>query len=60
LEFERRGEDLVDVQTGSVWSAAGVAISGAMAGTTLAAVPSRTTFWFAFVGAFPDAELYQG
>jgi hypothetical protein len=60
LEFERRGEDLVDVQTGSVWSAAGVAISGAMAGTTLAAVPSRTTFWFAFVGAFPDAELNQG
>jgi hypothetical protein len=31
-----------------------------LAGTSLTAVPSRTTFWFAFIGAFPDAELYGG
>jgi hypothetical protein len=59
-EFQRRGATVVDVGTGSVWNPAGVATAGALAGTSLTAVPSRTTFWFAFIGAFPEAELYGG
>ena len=35
------------------------AIEGPLFGTQLEAVPSRTTFWYAFAAAFPDAELYR-
>jgi hypothetical protein len=41
-----------------VWTANGAAVSGALEGSRLVPVPSRTTFWFAFVGAFPEVELY--
>lgn len=60
LRFELRNGDFVDVETGSVWTSAGVAVSGARQGATLTPFPSRTTFWFAFVGAFPDVELHSG
>lgn len=60
LVFERQDGDLVDVTTGSVWSADGVAVSGVLDGTTIESIPGRTTFWFAFVGAFPEVELYAG
>ncbi len=60
LRFERRNGDFVDVETGSVWTASGVAVSGARQGARLTSFPSRTTFWFAFVGAFPDVELHGG
>ncbi len=48
------------MQTGSVWTEAGLAIAGPQSGASLEPVPARTTFWFAFVGAFPDVELYGG
>ncbi len=60
LRFELRNGDFVDVETGSVWTSSGVAVSGARQGATLTPFPSRTTFWFAFVGAFPDVELHNG
>ncbi len=60
LRFELRDGDFVDVETGSVWTSSGVAVSGTRQGATLTAFPSRTTFWFAFVGAFPDVELHSG
>ena len=60
LRFELRNGDFVDVETGSVWTSSGVAVSGARQGATLTPFPSRTTFWFAFVGAFPDVELHSG
>ncbi len=56
--FELRDGDLIDAATGSVWTASGVAVSGPLEGVALAPVSSRTTFWFAFVGAFPEVELY--
>ena len=59
LRFELRNGDFVDVDTGSVWTSSGVAVSGARQGATLTPFPSRTTFWFAFVGAFPDVELHN-
>jgi hypothetical protein len=60
LRFRRRGGDFVDVDTGSVWTSDGIAISGTHRGARLAPIPSRTTFWFAFVGAFPDVEVPTG
>lgn len=60
LRFELRNGDFVDVETGSVWTSSGVAVSGTRQGAMLTAFPSRTTFWFAFVGAFPEVELHSG
>jgi hypothetical protein len=57
LEFESGQDGFVDRSTGSVWSAGGRAESGPLEGTSLAPVPSRTTFWFAMVGAYPDLTL---
>jgi uncharacterized protein (DUF3820 family) len=37
-----------------------MAISGTYHGARLVPIPSRTTFWFAFVGAFPDVEIPTG
>ena len=58
--FEVRDGDLIDTATGSAWTTNGVASSGPLEGFVLMPVPSRTTFWFAFVGAFPQVELYAG
>ncbi len=60
LQFQSKEAGFVDVETGSVWTSNGAAISGARAGTQLQAIPSRTTFWFALVGAFPDVEIHTG
>ncbi len=60
LGFRSTEGDLVDTATGSVWTPAGLAVSGPHTGTTLEPVPSRTTFWFAFVGAFPDVQVHTG
>jgi hypothetical protein len=60
LQFERSDDGFVDVATASIWSPAGVATSGVHEGATLDPIPSRTTFWFAFVGAFPDVEVHSG
>jgi len=57
VELEIAAGRIVDAATGSEWSTDGVAISGPLAGSVLEALPARTTFWFAFVGAFPDVEL---
>ncbi len=59
LSFELRDGRYLDRETGSVWSFAGEAIEGPLAGERLEAPPSRTTFWFAYLGAFPEAELFS-
>lgn len=51
------GGSLRDAETASSWDATGRATSGALLGTTLEPVPSRTSFWFSIVGAVPDIEL---
>ncbi|MCH7586348.1 MAG: DUF3179 domain-containing protein [Acidobacteria bacterium] len=58
--FEVRDGGLIDTATESVWTTGGMAVSGTLEGSVLVPVPSRTTFWFAFVAAFPEVELYQG
>ena len=59
LTFGMEGGVLTDVETGSAWSDAGVAVSGPLAGSTMRGVPSRTSMWFSLVGALPGIELYQ-
>lgn len=57
LEFDSGEDGFFDTTTGSLWTATGEATSGLLAGTSLERLPSRTTFWFALVGAFPDVVL---
>ena len=51
------GVVMVDNETGSRWDDTGLATSGKLEGTRLEAVPSRTSFWFSLVGAFPGIDL---
>jgi len=57
LNFKPEGGVMVDNETGSRWDDTGLATSGQLEGTRLEAVPSRTSFWFSLVGAFPGIEL---
>ena len=57
LNFRPDGGVMVDNETGSRWDDTGLAISGQLEGTRLEAVPSRTSFWFSLVGAFPGIDL---
>lgn len=59
LEFRLGETGVVDVQSGSSWNTDGRAVSGALEGSSLTPIPSRTTFWFAFVSAFPDVEVFS-
>jgi hypothetical protein len=60
LTFEQRNGEVFDLETGSRWTFGGLADEGELAGATLTAIPNRTTFWFAYVGAFPEATIYSG
>ena len=57
LTFMPDGVVMVDNETGSRWDDTGLATSGKLEGTRLEAVPSRTSFWFSLVGAFPGIDL---
>ena len=57
LNFRPDGGVMVDNETGSRWDDTGLAISGKLEGTRLEAAPSRTSFWFSLVGAFPGIDL---
>jgi hypothetical protein len=48
----------VDAETGTRWNLNGEAVDGELKGSTLERLPSRYTFWFAYVGAFPDTDVY--
>ncbi len=57
LNFRPVDGVMVDNETGSRWDDTGLATSGKLEGTRLEAVPSRTSFWFSLVGAFPGIDL---
>ena len=59
LTFSYAEGEYRDTETGSVWDFGGRAIGGPLAGTTLTSVPTRTTFWYAYVAAFPDTPIYE-
>ena len=56
--FALKGGKFTDAQTGSIWNLAGQAVAGPLAGARLTPLPARSTFWFAWVAAFPDSSLY--
>jgi len=58
LEFEYVDGKIIDMNTDSVWSYEGVAISGEMKGTELKRVPFNPGFWFEWVAFHPETELY--
>ncbi|MCH8994223.1 MAG: DUF3179 domain-containing protein [Chloroflexi bacterium] len=58
LTFELRGGRFVDRETESEWSLSGEAVAGPLAGQRLDQLPVRTTFWFAYVAAFPEVTVY--
>ena len=47
-----------DDETGSTWTFDGIAIDGELAGQHLQPVATRTTYWFAYVAAFPTADVF--
>ncbi|MDP9384895.1 MAG: DUF3179 domain-containing protein, partial [Actinomycetota bacterium] len=60
LDFERRGDAVVDRQTASTWDITGRAIAGPLKGTRLEAVRHDQQFWFALAAFLPDARIVSG
>lgn len=59
LDFEVRGLDIVDVQTGSRWSVDGRALDGPLAGQRLAPVAEAyVAFWFAWAAFQPSTTIW--
>jgi hypothetical protein len=60
LDFEVRGGEFVDVQTESVWTLEGEALSGPLQGRELKPVRgSYVAFWFAWAAFHPGTELWR-
>jgi Protein of unknown function (DUF3179) len=58
LTFEADGDRMVDAETRSSWDAlTGRALSGALAGRSLTAVPATTGFWHAWKAHHPDTQV---
>ncbi len=58
LTFREENGRFIDAETGSVWLINGLAVFGPLEGVQLELLPSRTTFWFAHVAAFPDTTIF--
>jgi hypothetical protein len=59
--FEARGDLIVDVETESVWTLEGLAISGELAGSRLETIPEAyVSFWFAWATFVPSTEIWEG
>ncbi len=59
LTFDRRGDTIVDKETGSTWSLTGNATGGDLRGHQLAAVPHyNKLFWFSWALFKPHTRLY--
>ena len=58
LSFSYADGQYRDARTGSLWNLSGEAVSGPLQGTTLEPLPGRYTFWFAYIAAFPEADVY--
>ncbi len=49
---------MTDDQTGSTWSATGLATDGSLAGEKLEQFPFYTAYWFAWHDFYPETEVY--
>jgi hypothetical protein len=59
LNFFVEGERILDRETGSEWNALGLALSGKLAGKSLAPVVAINHFWFSWAAFKPDTRIYQ-
>jgi hypothetical protein len=60
LTFRSEGESLIDLETGSVWDVVrGLAVSGPLEGSSLRAVPSLSSFDWAWEDFYPDSSFYS-
>jgi len=59
LEFDFLDNKIIDLQTSSVWSYDGIAISGELEGLELNRLPFNPGFWFEWIAFHPDTEVYE-
>jgi len=59
LKFKINEDKIADIQTESVWSIEGVAISGELKNSRLDRLTYDPGFWFALVAFYPETELYK-
>lgn len=59
LNFERRGEDIFDRETGSQWDIFGRAIAGPLKGRRLKPADSGVHFAFAWLAFNPQSEIFS-
>lgn len=59
LRFRYADGAYEDAETGSRWSLSGLALDGPLAGAQLAALPSRSAFWFSYRSAFPEVVVFD-
>ena len=57
LSFYLEGSRILDRETGSAWSPAGVAVEGALEGHQLEALSHTISFWAPWVAFHPETEL---
>ncbi len=58
LSFTKKGGYFVDEQTGSKWDITGISVEGKLMGKQLSIEPHSNHFAFAWLGFFPDSEIY--
>ena len=58
LTFRKRSGSFRDEQTGSTWDITGRCIRGELQGEQLLILPHSNHFAFAWLGFFPDSEIY--
>lgn len=57
LSFYLEDGEILDRETSSTWTPGGLAVLGQLKGRQLEPLPSTISFWFSWVGFFPDTEL---
>jgi hypothetical protein len=57
LTFASRDGDFVDLNSGSVWTKEGKAVSGRWADSQLNWIESMESFWFAWIAFYPETQF---
>lgn len=59
LTFAFEDEEIIDLETRSVWNVLGLAVSGELQGKQLTALVGVNHFWFSWAAFQPDTRVYQ-
>ena len=57
LTFSVDGDEIVDNETGSIWTLGGTAVDGPLSGQSLTPVAHLNTFWFAWSTYHPETAI---